>query len=63
MIVNNKNKDSCSTVIQNFTSHPATLPRGIIGYIEIPITQTTSPHYRVQDVNSPIHSVITRLSS
>ena len=58
MIVNDKNKDSCSTVIQNFTYHPATLPRGIIGYIEIPITQTTSPHYRVQDVNSLIHSVI-----
>ena len=57
-IVNDRNKDSCSTVIQNFTSHPATLPRGIIGYIEIPITQTTTPHYRVQDVNSLIHSVI-----
>ena len=41
MIVNDKSKDSSSTVIQNFTSHPATLPRGIIGYIEIPITQTT----------------------
>ena len=58
MIGNDKNKDSCSTVIQNFTSHPATLPRGIIGYIEIPITQTTPPHYRVQDENSLIHSVI-----
>ena len=58
MIVNEKNKDSCATVIQNFTSHPATLQRGIIGYIEIPITQTTPPHYRVQDVNSLIHSVI-----
>ena len=58
MIVNDKNKDSCATVIQNFTSHPATLPRGIIGYIEIPITQTTPTHYRVHDVNSLIHSVI-----
>ena len=58
MIVNDKNKDSCSTITQNFTSHPATLPRGIIGYIEIPITQTTPPHYRVQDVNLLIHSVI-----
>ena len=58
MIVNDKSKDSCSTVIQNFTSHPATLPRGILGYIEIPITQTTPPHYRVHDVNSLIHSVI-----
>ena len=58
MIVDDKNKDSCSTVIQNFTSHPATLPRGIIGYIEIPITQTTPRHYRVHDVNSLIHSVI-----
>ena len=58
MIVNEKNKDSCATIIENFTSHPATLPRGIIGYIEIPITQTTPPHYRVHDVNSLIHSVI-----
>ena len=58
MIMNDKNKDSCSTVIQNFTSHPATLPRGIIGYIEIPNIQTTPPYYRVQDVNSLIHSVI-----
>ena len=58
MIINDKNKDSCSTVIQNFTSHPATIPRGIIGYIEIPIIQTTPPYYRVEDVNSLIHSVI-----
>ena len=58
MIVNDKSKDSCSTVFQNFTSHPATLPRGIIGYIEIPIIQTTPPHYRVHDVHSLLHSVI-----
>ena len=54
MIVNDKNKDSCSTIIQNLTSHP----KRIIGYIEIPITQTTPPHYRVHDVNSFILSVI-----
>ena len=58
MIVNEKSKDSCATIIQNFTSYPATLPRGIIGYIEIPITRTTPPHYRINDVNSLIHSVI-----
>ena len=58
MIVNDKNKNSCSTIIQKFTSHPATLPRGFIGYIEIPITQTTPLHYRVHDANSLIHSVI-----
>ena len=58
MIFNDKNKDSCSTVIQNFTSHPVTLPGGIIGYTEIPITQPTLPLYRVHDVNSLIHSVI-----
>ena len=58
MIVNDKSKDSYSTVFQNYTSHPATLPRGIFGYIEIPIIQTTPPHYRVQDVNSLKHSVI-----
>ena len=46
MIINDKNKDSCSKLIRNFTSHPATLPQGIIGYIEIPIIQisdTTIP--------------------
>ena len=58
MIVNEKSKDYCATIIQNFTSYPATLPRGIIGYIEIPITQTTPLHYRVHDVTSLIHSVI-----
>ena len=55
MIVNDKSKDSRSTVIQKFTSHPATLSRGNIGYTEIPITQTTPPLYRIQDVNSLIH--------
>ena len=58
MMVNDKNKNSCSTIIQNFTSHSATLPRGIIGYIEIPITQTIPSHYRVHGINSLIHSVI-----
>ena len=58
MIVNEKSIDSCATIIQNFTSYPATLPRGIIRYIEVPIFQTTPPHYRVIDVNSLIHSVI-----
>ena len=58
MIVKDQNKDSCSTIIQNFTSQPATLPRGIIGYIEIPITQTITPQYRVHDIKSLIHSVI-----
>ena len=58
MMVNDRNKDSSSTVIQNFTSHPATLPRGVIGYIEIAITQTTPPYYRVQDLKSLIYSVI-----
>ena len=58
MIVNDKSKGFCSTVIQNFTSHPATLPRGIIGYIEIHIIQTTPLQYRVHDLNSLLHSVI-----
>ena len=58
MKVNDKNKDSCSLVIQNITSHPATLPRGIIGYIELHITQTTPPQNRVHDVNALIHSII-----
>ena len=50
MIVNDKSKDSCSTKKKN--------PRGIIGYIEIPIIQTPPPQYRVHGVNSLIHSVI-----
>ena len=58
MIINDKSKDSCSTIYQNFTSPPATLPRGIIGYIENPFIQITPPHSRVQDVNSHFHSVI-----
>ena len=58
MIVNEKKQGLMCNKFQNFTSHPATLSRGIIGYIEIPITQTTPPHYRVHDVNSLIHSVI-----
>ena len=58
MIVNDKSRDSCSTKVQSFTYHPATLPRGIIGYIENSIIQTTPPHYRGNDVNSLIHSVI-----
>ena len=58
MIVNEKSKDSCATVIQNFTSHPAILPRRSFGYIEIPNTQTTPLHNRVHDVDSLIHSVI-----
>ena len=58
MIVQDKNNDSCSTKIQNFTYYPATLPREIIGYIEIPIIQTRPPQYRVHDVNSLFHSVI-----
>ena len=58
MKISEKSKDSCATIIQNFKSHPATLPRGIIAYIEIPITQATPPHYRVHDVISLIHFVI-----
>ena len=58
MIVNDEKNEICSTVIQNFTSHPSTLLRRIIGYIKNPIIRTTPPYYRVHDVNSLIHSVI-----
>ena len=30
--------DICSTIVQNSTNHIATLPKGHIGYIEVPIT-------------------------
>ena len=36
----------------------ATLPTGIIGYIEIPITTAKPPLYRINVLNTLIHSVV-----
>ena len=34
------------------------LPKGNVGYIEIPVTFEKPPHYQVNDVNTLIHSII-----
>ena len=48
---------TCSVIIQNITHHSATLTPGYIGYIEVPATNFQSSRYKVNDVNSLIHSV------
>ena len=53
-----KEQNTCSSLIQNFTSNIATLPKGNIGYIEIPVTIEKPPYYQVNDVNTLIHSII-----
>ena len=47
----------CSVIIQNITHHSATLTPGYIGYIEVPATNIQPSRYKVNDVNSLIHSV------
>ena len=44
--------DYCSTIIQNSTNHIATLPKGHIGYIEVPITNEKPKYYQVNVINS-----------
>ena len=53
----NDNPDTCVSIIQNSTSHIATLPPGNIGYIEVPITNETPKHYQVHDIISSVHNV------
>ena len=48
---------SCSVIIQNITHHSAILSPGYIGYIEVPATNIQPTHYKVNDVNSLIHTV------
>ena len=48
---------SCSVIIQNITHHSAILAPGFIGYIEVPATNIQPTHYKVNDVNSLIHTV------
>ena len=38
--------NSCSVIIQNTTHHSAILSPGYIGYIEVPATNITPPHYK-----------------
>ena len=49
--------DICSTIIQNYTNHIATLPKGHIGYIEVPITNEQPKYYQVNTINSLVHNV------
>ena len=50
--------DVCSTIIQNSnTNHIATLPKGHIGYIEVPITNEQPKYYPVNDINSLVLNV------
>ena len=53
----NTEPSSCSVIIQNITHHSATLTPGYIGYIEVPATNIQPSHYKVNDVNSLIHTV------
>ena len=48
---------SCSVIIQNITHHSAILTPGYVGYIEVPATKIKPLHYKVNGVNSLIHTV------
>ena len=49
--------DICSTINQNYTNHNATLPKGHIGYIEVPITTEQPEYYHVNDLNTLVHNL------
>ena len=49
---------SCSVIMQNITHHSATLTPGYIGYIEFPTTNIKPSHYKVNDINSLINTVL-----
>ena len=49
--------DICSTIIQNSTNHIATLPKGHIGYIEVPITNERPKYYQGNDLSTLAHIV------
>ena len=53
----NAEPSSCSVIIQNITHHSAILAPGYIGYIEVPATNIQTTHYKVNDVNSLIHTI------
>ena len=52
------NPHTCTVFIKNKTNSHATLPQGLIGYIEIPTTNTKPSYYRVYDVNTLVHSLV-----
>ena len=49
--------DICSIIIQNSTNHIATLPKGHIGYIEVPFINENPKYYQVDDINTLVHNV------
>ena len=49
--------DICSTIIQNSTNHIATLPKGQIGYIEVPITNEQPKYYQINHLNTLVPNV------
>ena len=50
--------NSCSVVIQN-TNHPsAILSPGYINFVEVLATNIKQPHYKVNDFNSSIHTIV-----
>ena len=49
---------SCSVLIKNITMHKATLPTGILGYIEILLATERPSHYRVIYSNTLVQSVV-----
>ena len=49
--------DICSIFNQNYTNHIATLPKGHIGYIQVPITNEQTKYYQVNDLNTLVHTV------
>ena len=44
--------------MKNNTTHLATLPFGMKGYVKLPITTVKSPLYRYNVLNTLIHSVV-----
>ena len=48
---------SCSVINQNITHHSAIINPGYIFYIEVPATNIKPLNYKVNDVNSFIHTV------
>ena len=49
--------NNCSVITQNTTHHSAILSQGYVVYFEVPATNTKPPHYKVDDVNSLIHTI------
>ena len=55
---NGKSEPNRSSVImQNITHHSAVLSSGYNVYIEVSATYTKRLHYKVYDINSPIHTI------